>query len=224
MRAKGKLSKSMTLAEFETGYWYATELKDFAVTLGIPGAAKLRKDEIEKAIVAFITDGTLRTPTKRKLAKTGVKDLDVGLRADLLVAHYTSNKVTKGFIIGLARKKDPAFKPRPGVWYRLNRWREEQLTAGKPLTYGGLANQLHKLSQPDTEFQRVAHGRYINFISDFMKHEKRATHAKAVDAWNILKEMPVAKDYASWLKASKGKQGTSMARPATKKPKAKSST
>jgi hypothetical protein len=207
MAPKGRLSKSMTLAEFETGYWYAAELKDFAVTLGIPGANKLRKDEIEKAITAFITDGKLRTPTKRALTKTGVKDLDIGLRADLPVAHYTSNKVTKGFIIDLARKQDPGFKPRPGVWYRLNRWSEEQLTASKPLTYGDLAGQLHKLSQPGTEFKRVAHGRYINFITDFMKHEKNARHAKAVAAWNLLKELPVAKDYASWLKASKRKKG-----------------
>lgn len=207
MAIKSKLSLSMTLAEFETGYWYATELRDFAVMLGISGAAKLRKDEIEKAIVAFITGGKLRSPTKRALTKTGVKDLDIGLRADLPVVHYTSNKLTKGFIIDLARENDPAFKPRPGVWYRLNRWREEQLTAGMPLTYGGLADQLHKLSQPETEFKRVAHGRYINFISDFMKHQKDATHAKAVAAWSALKDLPVAKDYASWLKASKGKRG-----------------
>ncbi len=128
-------------------------------------------------------------------------------RADLPIAHYTSNKITKGFIIGLARKKDPGFKPRPGVRYRLNRWREEQLTAGKRLTYGALARQLYALSRPETEFKRIAHGRYMNFVSGFMKHHKDATHAKAVSAWNVLKELPVAKDYGSWLKTTQRNRG-----------------
>jgi hypothetical protein len=36
MGKKTTLSKSMTEAEFDNGYWYATELKKFAVKVGIP--------------------------------------------------------------------------------------------------------------------------------------------------------------------------------------------
>ena len=50
MKAKSKLSKTMTTAEFDNGYWYATEIKDFAQAIGIPHSNKLRKDELEKAI------------------------------------------------------------------------------------------------------------------------------------------------------------------------------
>src|SRR5207253_1319207 len=41
------LSPTMTLREFENGYWYLDQLKDFAERIGIPAAKKLRKDEIE---------------------------------------------------------------------------------------------------------------------------------------------------------------------------------
>ena len=44
----------MTLREFENGYWYLDELKDFGRQVGIPEATKLRKDELERAIVAFL--------------------------------------------------------------------------------------------------------------------------------------------------------------------------
>jgi len=40
----------MTATQFDNGYWYATELKDFAERIGIPSASKLRKDELETAI------------------------------------------------------------------------------------------------------------------------------------------------------------------------------
>lgn len=40
--AMSKLSKRMTLLQFDHGYWYATELKRFAQSLGLPSAHKLR--------------------------------------------------------------------------------------------------------------------------------------------------------------------------------------
>ena len=48
----GKLSKSMTEEQFANGYWYATELRDFAASLGIVHAKQLRKDELEQRILA----------------------------------------------------------------------------------------------------------------------------------------------------------------------------
>ena len=59
-----KLSKKMTLRQFDHGYWYATELKRFAQSLGLPSAHKLRKDELEKAIRRFLAHGELTSPTK----------------------------------------------------------------------------------------------------------------------------------------------------------------
>src|SRR5436853_4316062 len=84
------LSPTMTLREFENGYWYLDQLKDFAERIGIPAAKKLRKDEIEKAIVAFLRTGKA-LPTKRSLRRTGMKDVERGLNLKLQIEHYTSN-------------------------------------------------------------------------------------------------------------------------------------
>ena len=38
MSKRTKLSSSMTLQQFENGYWYAEELTDFSEKIGIPSA------------------------------------------------------------------------------------------------------------------------------------------------------------------------------------------
>ena len=78
-----KLSKEMTLRQFDHGYWYATEIKRFAQSLGVPAAHRLRKDELEKAIRHFLTHGKVTSPTRRDLSRSGIKDVDRGLRLDL---------------------------------------------------------------------------------------------------------------------------------------------
>src|SRR5262245_50750933 len=121
LKAKSKLSPNMTVAEFENGYWYATEIKEFAQTIGIPHADKLRKDELEKSIKVFLETGQVVLPTKRSLVKSGIKDIDKGLRLDLPIVHYTSNKQTKDFIVREAQKIAPGLKRKSGARYRLNR-------------------------------------------------------------------------------------------------------
>jgi hypothetical protein len=115
----GRLSPTMTLREFENGYWYLDGLRDFAVQIGIPEAKRLRKDEIERAIVTFLRTGTVNLPTKRALRKTGAKDLERGLSLNLRIEHYTSNRETKDFIVREARKVAPEVREKSGVWYRL---------------------------------------------------------------------------------------------------------
>ena len=99
----------MTVREFENGYWYLDDLRDFAKQIGIPEAMKLRKDEIERAVVAFLRTGTVKLPTKRALRKTGTKDLEHGLDLNLRIEHYTSNRETKDFIVREARKRPRRF-------------------------------------------------------------------------------------------------------------------
>ena len=132
------LAPTMTLREFENGYWYVDQLKDFAERIGIPAAKKLRKDELERAIEAFLRTGEAALPTKRALRKTGVKDVERGLSLKLSIENYTSNRETKDFIIEQARRMAPDVREKSGVWYRLNRWREDQMTGGARLTYGDL--------------------------------------------------------------------------------------
>jgi hypothetical protein len=194
------LSPTMTQREFENGYWYLAELKAFAERIGIPAATKLRKDELEKAIVTFLRTGTAASPARRSLRKTGMKDLDRGLDLKLRIEHYTSNRKTKDFIVEQARLLAPEVREKSGVWYRLNRWREEQITSGTRPTYGALVRQYIALNRME-RFEKIPHGRYINFVAAFLAAKRSATRAEAIAAWAELKTLDVPKDYASWRKA-----------------------
>jgi hypothetical protein len=199
------LSPAMTVRDFENGYWYLDQLKTFAERIGIPSATKLRKDELEQAIVAFLRTGVAALPTRRSLRKTGPKDVERGLNLKLRIANYTSNRETKNFIVEQARLMAPAVREKSGVWYRLNRWREERIMSGEQPTYGDLVRQYIALNRMQ-RFDRVPLPRYINFVADFLEADKSATRTEAIAAWKELKELEVPKDYVSWVKArAKGK-------------------
>ena len=193
----------MTETEFDNGYWYAAELKAFAVKVGIPSANRLRKDELEKALKHFIRTGEAKTLAQRDLTKSGVRDVDKGLSLDLPVVNYTSNKETKEFIEREAAKLEPGFKRASGTRYLLNRWREAQLASGKPITYQDLVKQAIELNKTKHGPLRIEHARYINFISDFMAANNKAPREEAVQVWEELKAMDAPKTYESWTRAHK---------------------
>ena len=195
----------MSLTQFDNGYWYAVELKEFAERLGIPSANKLRKDELEKAIKNFLQTGKAESPTRRKLSTPGVRDVERGLSVSLPIVVYTNDKETKGFLEREALRIAPGMKRRSGARYRLNRWREEQLVKGVKLTYGALVKEYVRLNRPDEQYNRIPTGRYINFMSDFLKAEKGATREQAIQAWKRLKVLDAPKTYGSWLKLRLGK-------------------
>jgi hypothetical protein len=202
------LSPTMTLREFENGYWYREQLKDFAARIGIPAATKLRKDELEKAIVVFLRTGNAALPTKRSLRRTGLKDVERGLHRKLRIEHYTSNRETKNFIIEQARLMAPEVRKKSGVWYRLNRWREGQITSGTHPTYGDLVRQYIVLNKMQ-RFERIPIRCYNYFVADFLEADKKATRTQIIAAWNELKKLDVPKDYASWVKAREKRRAMS---------------
>lgn len=195
----------MTSTQFDNGYWYATELKDFAQRIGIPAASKLRKDELEKAIKVFLQTGRIESPTKRSLSTSGVRDVERGLSLDLPVVVYTNDKTTKDFLEREALKLVPGLKRKSGARYRLNRWREDQIANGVKITYRDLVKEHVRLSQTEGSFVHIPHGRYINFMSDFLAAEPNATREQAIKAWAKLKALDVPKDYRSWLKSQSSK-------------------
>jgi hypothetical protein len=109
------LSPAITLREFEHGYWYADELKQFADRVGIPAARRLRKDELETAIKPFLRTGKAVVPTKRALRRTGITDVERGLSLNRRIGHYTSNRETKDFIIRQALRIAPEVRGKSGV-------------------------------------------------------------------------------------------------------------
>lgn len=198
-----KLTKNLIEEEFNNGYWYADEIKAFAKEIGIENSSKLHKDELEKLIRHYIRRGEVKTSNRKNVVKSGIKDIDIGLTKSLQIINYTSNNQTKNFIKTEANRLTPKLKIKSGVWYRLNRWRDEQITKGIKITYGDLINQFIELNQTDGKFERIAVGRYINFLSDFLANEKGATRNKAIEEWKTLKTMDIEKDYKSWKQHKK---------------------
>jgi hypothetical protein len=184
VRKPAGLNDSMTETQFDHGYWYATELKDFAARLGVPSAGKLRE---------------VKTFVRRGLTRAGVRDVDLGLSLDLPVVNYTSNRATKDFVDREAAKLEPGFARKPGTRYLLNRWREEQLAAGRRLTYRDLVKQAILLNRTKKGPLRIEHGRYINFVSDFTAQNPGASRGDVVRAWRELKRMDAPKTYEAWV-------------------------
>jgi hypothetical protein len=217
----GLLSPKMSVSDFENGYWYTNDLKVFAKSIGVENAGKLRKNELERAIVHFLLNGTVTrhgsnpgTRAKPAASKKGASDLERGLELGMRIENYTSRRETKDFIVAAARRLEPDLRVKSGVWYRLNRWREEQLRSGRPLTYRQLVEEFIRLNTLG-EFERIPHGRYINFVADFLAKERGGTRAEAVLAWHELKRLEVPKtyeEYASWKSKTRGQGAVSKSR------------
>jgi CHASE2 domain-containing sensor protein len=205
---KPKLSKSMTVEQFDNGYWYALEIKAFADDIGIPSASKLRKDELEELIKHFLRTDRIRNPTRKTLSRSGVKDVERGLSLKLPVVNFTNDRETKDFIVQEALKIAPKLKRKSGARYRLNRWREQQIENGIKITYRDLVREYVRLNQMQGSFPQVQipSGRYINFLSDFLAGEKNATRVQALKAWEQLKQAEIPKHYREWKKKY-GKSG-----------------
>ena len=197
----------MTSTQFDNGYWYATELKDFAERIGIPSASKLRKDELERAIKVFLETGRIENPVRRSLSTSGVRDTERGLSLDLRVVVYTNDKATKDFIEREALRIAPGLKRKSGARYRLNRWREDRLADGVPITYRDVVVEYVRLSQTAGPFAQVPIRCYVNFISDFMAAEQNATRAGdqgldnakgagCAEGLSIVEEVPVVESEA----------------------------
>ena len=205
---KPRLAKSMTVEQFDNGYWYALEIKAFADEIGIPAASKLRKDELEELIKHFLRTGSIRNSTSKTLSRSGLRDVARGLSLKLPVVNFTNDRETKDFIVREALKIAPKLKRKSGARYRLNRWREQQIDNGIKITYRDLVRQYVKLNQMQGSFPQVQipSGRYINFLSDFLAGEKNPTRAQALKAWEQLKKAEIPKNYREWKKKY-GKSG-----------------
>ncbi|MDA8019977.1 MAG: hypothetical protein MPN21_21260 [Thermoanaerobaculia bacterium] len=207
MAQERKLSKSMSEADFINGYWYAADIKAFARSIGISPVTNLRKDELELLILEFLRTGTVKSPPRRTRGASKNKDCEKGLSRELPIVRYTNNSETKEFLNSEAIKLDPAFKPKSGAMYRLNRWREQQMEDGRRVTYGDLVDTYVELCRTQGPFPQAPSGRYINFLSDYLKGESEATRRQAIKAWEELKKLPIPKDYRSWRESQRSERG-----------------
>ena len=187
MKKKLKLNQNTSAEDFEKNYFYAVELKDFAKSIGVNGTAKLRKDQLEKIIKNFLLTGVVTQVADKSKRTKSERDFEKSqLKMDTVVNNYCSNKITKTFIKTEALKIHPNLPKKSGVWYWINRWREEQLEKTS-ITYGDIVHQFIELSNKKERLPRIPSTKFNNFISDFLEANK-GSRAEAIIAWEELKE------------------------------------
>ena len=126
-----KLHASMSVEEFDDGYFHAADLKAFARQLGIP-VGRRRKLELESLIRGVLRTGMV------PLAKPG-PDRRSGqerdrLAAETVVRAYVDDRRTKAFLRDFVHACSPGLRDKSGQWYWLNEWRRTQLQAGRRIT------------------------------------------------------------------------------------------
>jgi len=154
---------------------------------------------VPEAIISFLGTGAIQSPNRRLHSKTGIRDVEKGLSLKLQVVNYINDKQTKDFLEKEGGKLAPNLRRKSGARYRLNRWREEQISGGIKITYQDLVNQYVELNQTE-RFAQIPHVRYVNFLSDFFAAEKDATREQAIKAWKQIKRMDVPNNYRSWAR------------------------
>lgn len=192
-----KLSKTTTLEEFDNNYWYAVDLKEFAKKIGVKATNIHRKDQLETIIRHFLTTGSLVEikPQSKKVATN--KDYESSnLEMNTQVQNYCSNKITKTFILTEAKKLQPDLPKKSGVWYWINRWREEKLEKNN-ITYGDIVHQFIELSNKKERLPRIPSTKFNNFITDFLAANK-GERSDAIKAWELLKEANTPKTFKAW--------------------------
>jgi len=69
-----------------------------------------------------------------------------------------------------------------------------------------LVQQYVKLNQVVGRFPQVQSGRYVYFLSDFLRCEKGATRVAAIQAWKELKRLDIPNTYSDWKKHKRARQ------------------
>lgn len=180
------------------------ELKDFAKNIGVKAVTKLRKDELEEIIKKYILSGKISQKIIKKDINSKVKDYENSqLTLETMIINYCNDKTTKAFILDEAKKIQENIPKKSGVWYWLNRWREDNID--NQITYGDLINKFLDLSNKKERLPQIPSTKMNNFISDFIE-AKEGGKKEALEIWEKLKKMDISKTYESWKKFNlKGK-------------------
>ena len=192
-----KLSKNISVKQFQNAYWYAKELKTFAKSLGATPTSKLRKDQLEKIIFEYLSTGKLIKFSKNTVRPRIEKDYaNSELKMTTIVNNYCSNIITKSFILNEAHKLQSNLPKKSGVWYWINRWREEQLKL-RSLSYRDIVHRFIELSNTKERLPRIPSTKFNNFITDFLAANE-GSREDALIAWEQLKEINTEKTFTAW--------------------------
>ncbi len=177
--AKPKLHPKLSLKEYKSYYWMASDLAQFARQLGLRASGS--KPELNARIERRLRGLPDREEPLEKPLK-GPGDSDRPLTRGTPVVNYKSDDKTRAFF---EKQIGPEFH----FTYHLNQYR----LARPNLTYGDLVDEwLAERKRRRTEGYRAPladHGKYNRFIRDFFADKKNQGKSlgDAAGAWNAIK-------------------------------------
>ena len=200
-----KLRASMSVEEFDDGYFYAADLKAFARQLGI-AVGRRRKLELEELIRGFLRTGIV--PPAEPVPDPRSGEGRDRLAAETIVRSYVDDRTTKAFLRDFVHARAPSLRDKSGQWYWLNEWRRAQLQEGQCISYADLGNRLLELMRSQGRLPRIPAARYNNFVTDFKADpaNKGKSRADAVAAWERIKSVPGPKTYDAYAVLEPGRR------------------
>ena len=188
---------SKTSAEvFKNFYWLKKELTEFCTKNGLSTAGM--KPEIANRIYVFLKTGQKLKPKSVEI--TNILDSDKPITPQTLVVNYKNDPATREFFI---KHIGAHFK----FSARINIFRNEQLAAGKKLTYGDLIK--HWLKEHEQRKNKsiklpiMASCEYNQFTRDFYTAEPNAERKTVIAAWKKIRSVAGKHTYANWKKLFK---------------------
>jgi hypothetical protein len=175
-----KLELPITPEEFQKTYYYRDDLVQFCKLHKLP--YNLQKVELEKIILAYLTDGKI--PTKSPVKKTKWVQDKLGLDCEV-TENYKSNEVTRQF-----------FKSVIGDSFKFNGavMNYKKFHPNEKVIYQDLVNAYYADKSDHKEgimtSERYYKGnRYNKFVREFYLNpeNKTKTREEMIQAWNILK-------------------------------------
>ena len=109
-----KLRASMSVEEFDDGYFYAADLKAFARQLGIP-VGRRRKLELESLIRGVLRTGMV--PLAKPVPDRRSDEERDRLAAETIVQTYVDDRRTKAFLRDFVHACSPSLRDKSGQWF-----------------------------------------------------------------------------------------------------------
>ncbi len=197
MATRPKLTRQISVADFESHYWLKTELIKFCKANDLSTIGS--KQEQAKRIEIFIATGHRIKP---KIVKPISRDSLHPIKIDTPVKYYKNDSITRQFFVSYI-----------GEHFRFNAYLRQftdknNITPG--LTYGDLVTgwlaEESKRSNPQYQTHIEKQFEYNQFIRDFFANEKGSSQADAVKAWKIVKAQSGAKTYDNYRSILKKKK------------------
>ena len=181
---------------FKNFYWLKKELTDFCVTHGLSTAGM--KLEVTNRIYAFLKTGKRLKPEFAKISND--LDSDKAITPQTLVINYKNDPATREFFI---KHIGSHFK----FSARVNIFRNEQLAAGKKLTYGDLIKcwlkEHEQRKDKSIKLPIMASCEDNQFTRDFYTAKPNTDRKTVIFAWKQIRSVAGKHTYANWKKLFK---------------------